>query len=224
MNGLALDTSTEVLSVAASLGSQTVSVTRIGPLGHGRHLAQIIDWCLTRLGMQPAELDYVACARGPGSFTGLRIGMATAKGIAAGLDAHPFPLVSVPTLELFAAEAAPWPGLVIPVIDAKKARFYSGAFRNGTRLAADVDASPEVIERMAETLRSSVDEPMLLCGPHARALSEQLAITHTVRRSRSGVATVLLNLAAERAAGGEFDQPDAGPAYLRGSDARLPTA
>ena len=104
MNVLALDTSTEILSIALVCDPPgadatrdrtkseplpgTYAVTRDVGLKHSRLLMPLIDRLLGDAGLRPSDLDLVACTRGPGSFTGLRIGMATAKGLATSIAAQ----------------------------------------------------------------------------------------------------------------------------------------
>ncbi len=224
MIAVAFDTSTEILSVAAMRDNHLAQVALRAELGHGRHLAPLIRFCMEQLELTMEQLEWVACTRGPGSFTGLRIGMATAKGIASGLQRDPFPLVSVGTLDVIAAGEAHWPGIVLPALDAKKGRFYATAYRAGKPLSGICDAAADELGTMVEPLRASADEHLLLCGPHASLLSAQFPLAHVVA---SGVAPApaeqLIRLAADRAAAGCFDNPGDGPEYVRESDARMPS-
>lgn len=217
MIALAFDTSTDLLSVAAATDTAQIHIGRRGGLRHGSRLAPTIQRCLDELEVSAAELDWVACTRGPGSFTGLRIGMATAKGLATGLGR--MCVVSVPTLEAIAATAS-WPGIVVPLIDARKQRVYAAAFRGSQRLTDDMDIDPRQLAAELESLRSGDEPPPLLCGADALALADRFPPEYECERLPHGVAPVLLALAAGRGARGEYDPPDLGPQYLRGADAR----
>ncbi len=98
----------------------------------GRHheetLMPAVDTLLRFSKLSPKDLDLVGCPSGPGPFTGLRIGMATAKGIARGAACA---LKTVPSLEFLATGREHWPGIVVPIIDARKKRVYAAAFKNG---------------------------------------------------------------------------------------------
>lgn len=104
MKLLALDTSTALCGVAVwDTVSGSAAARREQVTTHSERLLQLISECLAELGLRPAELDGVACGAGPGSFTGLRIGAATAKGLCFAL-ARPLRMVS--SLEVMAATPA----------------------------------------------------------------------------------------------------------------------
>ncbi len=185
-------------------------------------------------------LDLVACTRGPGSFTGLRIGMATSKGLAAAIASvratdHP-PLVSVSTLEVIASALPADGSMVIPVIDGRKNRFYAALFRDGIRLTADLDLSAaQIMDRVVETLRSDSEtgqprrqsaerDRVIITGPHAQLFASRLDDRSGFvvdPASRRGHAESLLPLAATEYQKNGPDAPDQGPVYVRDSDAQL---
>ena len=82
MRILALDTSTDILSVALKTDEGWADTSLDLGLKHAERLMDLVDFCLSRAGMRVEDVDLFACAAGPGSFTGLRIGMATVKGLA----------------------------------------------------------------------------------------------------------------------------------------------
>lgn len=92
---------------------------------HSETLLPMIDKMLDTVGVEPSELTAVAIASGPGSFTGLRIGAATAKGLALALD---IPVVAVPTLEGLAYNLAGDKRLIVSVMDARRNEVYAGAY------------------------------------------------------------------------------------------------
>lgn len=112
-------------------------VSRDSGLAHGESLLALIDACLEQAGVRLEDLGGIAVSSGPGSFTGLRVGLATAKGLALGRD---LAIVGVPTLEAFAASLLPgWgaapsgevpaPGaLVAACLDARKGEVYAALF------------------------------------------------------------------------------------------------
>jgi tRNA threonylcarbamoyladenosine biosynthesis protein TsaB len=169
MNILALDTAAEVLSLALSTGDEVWYCEADCGLRHGELLLDAADRLLKGAGIGSADLDLAACMKGPGSFTGLRIAFAAAKGLALSLG---IPLAAVPTLDCMAAPWASWPGIVLPVMDAKKGRFYAALYRGGLRIGGYLDAAPEAL---AAALRAAGDEPAMLTGPAAQAARESLA-------------------------------------------------
>jgi tRNA threonylcarbamoyladenosine biosynthesis protein TsaB len=240
VNHLALDTATEVLSVALRVTdagrNHVLTASRDQGLKHTGRLMILVERLLSDAGLQPRDLDLVSCMRGPGSFTGLRIGMSTAKGLgwaiaeARGLDAPP--VVSVPTLEAMAAQVAASPASVtIPLIDGRKQRFYSAVFRNSRRITADLDLEPHELYRTISTTvyEAGLDSvSWVLTGPHASTFLARLEeLDSEVNRAgmavdpgcRDGWARGLLELAERQFASSGPDKLDAGPEYLRLSEA-----
>lgn len=130
MTILALETATETCGVAL-LQDGTVSAQSHlhRPRVHAARLTPLIDDVLAHAEEERAGLDAVAVSMGPGSYTGLRIGVSTAKGWALAADAA---LVGVPTLEAYAARLQPMtaPGdVVVGVLDARRDEVYAGAYR-----------------------------------------------------------------------------------------------
>ena len=138
MNILAIDTSTAVLSIA--LKTETSYEERLidGNFSHSEDLLPEIEKLLARASLDISELSLIVTAKGPGSFTGLRIGMASAKGIASALS---IPVVSIPTLDAIYHAVSFYPGAVISVIDAKKRKFYLSAKKNGETIIQDRDGN-----------------------------------------------------------------------------------
>jgi tRNA threonylcarbamoyladenosine biosynthesis protein TsaB len=123
MKILAIDTSTLTAGVAAWEG-RVLAERRSRVTTHSDALLTMVDEVLREAGWTPARLDAVACTAGPGSFTGLRIGLATAKGLcfAAGK-----PLSAIPSLEALAARAPD--GRVAAVMDAHKQEVYAAVYQ-----------------------------------------------------------------------------------------------
>lgn len=230
MNVLAFDTSSAVLSVTLLIDAEAGTETAARPralhtvrdtgLNHAEHLAPAVSTLLSDGGIPVSDLDLVACADGPGSFTGLRIGMATAKGFAA---ARGLPVRAVPTLDIWGELYRYWPGIVVPAIDARKGRFYAAAYTGGRRLTADLDEAAASIVARARQLGEADARDILVCGPDAGAFA---------RAAEDGVLTVLpatdlipscalarLGL-LQYARDGETPS-SAGPTYVRKSDAEL---
>ena len=92
---------------------------------HSQTLMPMVDTVLKRLEMKLDELDAIAVSSGPGSFTGLRIGVASAKGLAMAIDK---PVISVPTLEALAYNLYGFKGLVVPIMDARRNQVYTGIY------------------------------------------------------------------------------------------------
>jgi len=237
MNLLALDASTEKLSVAVSAGSETISFTADAGLRHSELVMDIIDILMKKASLKPGDLFGVVCTGGPGSFTGLRIGFTLAKGLSLALD---IPFAAIPTLDCMVRPFSHWPGIAVPVIDAKKGAFFCAFYSGGKRLCPDMDATPvEIADAIAVASAqigkgdrgSAFPLPVLLVGPGAQMLYEKIIPRSSVNpllnihhspTTRPGDAVTLLEIAKEASAieknsAGIF----AGPEYIRKSDAEL---
>jgi tRNA threonylcarbamoyladenosine biosynthesis protein TsaB len=240
MNILAVDCSTELLGVGVgrNLGRERgvqrfpkhpyreagghghaegpgfVSISIDSGYRHAERVMGAIEFCVTEAGLKAGELDLLACSGGPGSFTGLRIGMATVKGLALGLGK---PFVAVPTLDAIAAE---WEGaapVIVPVLDAKRSRFYFALYGSGGLLAGPYD---DGIERIIAATQAYPE--VLFVGPDAdmleAAIAERSGFRVAVERRRSPVAAMArLALALFERDGPTA--PDSGLLYLRDSEA-----
>jgi len=126
---LGTDTTTLSCSVAllqddALLAEATLNIKKT----HSERLMPLLDNLLTESGIEREAIDAIAVAAGPGSFTGLRIGVSTARALAQGLG---IPVVPVCTLDAL-AEAIPAPGVLIcPLLDARRSQVYTAIYRRG---------------------------------------------------------------------------------------------
>lgn len=221
---LAIDTAGPILGIALSR-EDTVLDTIEADKGfhHVEELVPRIDELLTRCVVNPKEIDAVAVSAGPGSFTGLRVGMATAKGIAL---AQSIPIYSVGTLDALARQECiarrklpdipATPTLLVPILDARKGRVYAALFRaeTGTRLTEDLDIP---LEELAS--RTAQSKGSWICiGPEALHLAKEYGGGASISQWRSAAVGVALVAAESLREGLTPDQPYAGPNYLRSSD------
>lgn len=249
MTVLAFDTSGSVLSltllIAADGGGGTgegaagrpeataLHVVRDTGLHHAEHLAGSVRDLLASAGVEVDDVELVACAGGPGSFTGLRIGMSTAKGLAA---ARGTPFVAVPTLDIWAEVYGYWPGVVVPAMDARKGRFYAALYAGGEKLTGDLDEAPEsILERAREAARGGAarnspgtrplagSPAILVAGPDATALAAAVDAPGLVVAPPSDTlpSHALARIARARYEAHGAAPGDLGPSYVRKSDAEL---
>ena len=213
MNVLTIDTATERLDVSLTTDAGAFFEHSISSgFTHTERLMPVINTLIEESKMPVQSLDLIVCARCPGSFTGLRIGMATAKGLRMATGAK---LVSVPTLDAMAYSYAWYPGAVIPVVDARRKRVYSGLYVDGRLTGGYLDIAPEELAIIASEYKAclivSVD------GSLATEVGElfensRCAIVQPSGRAYAALGELRLFDAGE-------DTPDAGPVYLRASDA-----
>ncbi len=131
MRVLGIDSATLTIGVAILDGERVIAEARHDAKGRTNDLLVTIDRLCREAAVAPAELDAIAIGAGPGSFTGLRIGMATAKGIA---FAAGKPLWAVSSLAALAHDAGASPdALLVSVLDARKGEVFAGCFEGACR-------------------------------------------------------------------------------------------
>lgn len=127
MNVLAIDTSNQTMAVAITqdqliLGQMQTMISKT----HSKTLMPAIDTLMNNVGLLPDHLDRIAVAQGPGSYTGLRIGVTTAKTLANTLSAE---LVGVSSLKVIAANCINEKGWIVPLFDARRNNVYAGVYQ-----------------------------------------------------------------------------------------------
>ncbi|MBZ2038276.1 tRNA (adenosine(37)-N6)-threonylcarbamoyltransferase complex dimerization subunit type 1 TsaB [Streptococcus sanguinis] len=152
MNILAMDTSNKALSLALLhdkelLGRVTLNIKK----NHSITLMPAIDFLMKSLDMKPTDLDRIVVAQGPGSYTGLRIAVATAKTLAHTLKIE---LVGVSSLLALVPEQVE--GLVIPVMDARRNNVYAGFYQSGQSVRPEAHLPLAEVLEMASAANQSV--------------------------------------------------------------------
>jgi tRNA threonylcarbamoyladenosine biosynthesis protein TsaB len=223
MNILAIDTAASVLSVALSTEQGSYLYEVDAGSRHSELLMDCVDTLVKSAGLHPGDFRLVACMKGPGSFTGLRIGFSAAKGIALALG---IPITAIPSLDCMAAPLSIWPGIVVPAIDAKKGRFYTALYQAGQRMGDYQDIGVEPLSAIIN--RNFAELPIAVTGPGGDILVSLMASFIPRERIfldpgyRKGRGIELLEIAKKISmfdnGNGEFNS---GPLYLRKSDAEL---
>jgi tRNA threonylcarbamoyladenosine biosynthesis protein TsaB len=205
---LGLDTCLAACSVAVLDGGRVLAHrSEVMARGHQERLAPMAEAVMGEAGLAFADLERVGVTVGPGSFTGLRVGVAFAKGIASALA---IPTVGIGTLEALAADLE---GLVFAVLDARRDQVYCQAFDGGRALMApDALAIETAAARLAEIAMS---RPLTLVGSGAGLLADMAPHARVVAAEGADARTVA------RLAGARTPAP-LKPLYLRTPDAKLP--
>jgi tRNA threonylcarbamoyladenosine biosynthesis protein TsaB len=225
MNILAIDTAAEILAVAVRTEAGVFGFEADAGTRHSELLFGAVDAVLASAGLEREALGLFACMKGPGSFTGLRIGFAAVKGMALALGK---PTAAVPTLDCLAYPFADAPLLCVPALDAKRNRFYTALFRGGRRLSDYSDCTAaELAALIARDLASAPSaagggggRPLVqLAGSGALSARDALrpllpGVTLLAEGFRHGNAAAMLRYIAER----ETEAASA-PLYIRSSDA-----
>ena len=234
MKILALDTSGPVAAVALAEETEDGAQRLIGGFRlqsgftHSQTLMPMLDHMKELARVDLAEIDYIAVASGPGSFTGLRIGASAAKGLAFALEKQ---IVPVPTLDAMAYQMAGVSGLVCPMMDARRSQVYTGVYGFAkdmeTRLPACAIPVEELVAELnrlgAEHTEDGKPPAVHLLGDgvpvYMKELQEGLQIPYAVapfhrdRQSAEAVCALAFSLVRE---GKAVDADAFAPEYIRG--------
>lgn len=163
MNILALDTSGPCAGVALmENGVITHEITACHGLTHSQTAMPMLDQTLSAAGLQPKDIDLFAAVAGPGSFTGVRIGVCAIKGLAHACGKK---VIAIDALETLAAGAFGFPGLICPILDARRSQVYCAAFRYGAGMALPERVMPDEALPLTEFIaRLPKDELCLFLG------------------------------------------------------------
>lgn len=127
MNILAIETTGAEASVAVINEREEVFMEASDQkLSHLQNLMPMVDILLKKRGLSIGDMDYIAVSEGPGSFTGIRIGVSSARALAQALGLQ---TIGVPTLRSFLYNAPDYKGVVCPIFDARRSQVYGGAYR-----------------------------------------------------------------------------------------------
>jgi tRNA threonylcarbamoyladenosine biosynthesis protein TsaB len=222
---LAIETATRCGSVAVVSDDRLLASWALwSTQTHSERLMPAVETILRELNLAPAALDAFAVSIGPGSFTGVRIALSAAKGLA---YATGKPLIGVSTLEALANRHRDPAALTCPMIDAKRGEVFAQFFRHDADAAFAVPASEPMV-LAAPKLLEKILQPTLFLGDGAlrhrelieNALGERAIFAPPTRILPSAEEVALLAL--QRVRRGERDDPfSLEPIYLRKSDAEL---
>jgi tRNA threonylcarbamoyladenosine biosynthesis protein TsaB len=223
MKILAVDSATRRCSVAIVVGEQLAAELSVeSDQTHSTRLMDLIREALRLAYLDISDIDGFAVSLGPGSFTGLRIGVSMVKGLAFTLRK---PCVGVSSLEALARACLPWPLGICALIDARKQEVYAACYRaEGNRLERTGD---ERVLSIDEAIRD-IHEPHLFVGDGARIYRDPILLRlGDMARFVDGdrnlpMASTAARMAQRRMpAYAEFDIAALKPSYIRSSDAEL---
>jgi tRNA threonylcarbamoyladenosine biosynthesis protein TsaB len=221
MKILAVDTATQSCSVAVvDKESLLAEVSIVSAQTHSKHLIKLIREVNLLAGLSISDLNGFAVTRGPGSFTGLRIGISTVKGLAAASDK---PVVGVSSLEALAGQCFASSYLICPLIDARKGEVYYSSYRlkNGQLLQMD----KEQVNPPSDILKG-INEPSVFIGNgsllYRKDIKREMGdFAHFAPASQNIIrAATIAHLSRKRFENGETDDATSlVPHYIRKSDA-----
>ena len=223
MRILAIESSSLVASVAIVEDGVTLAeYTANFKMTHSQTLLPMIDSMVSLFGIDLASIDAIAVSGGPGSFTGLRIGSATAKGLGLALNK---PLIHVPTVDGTAYNLYGAKGLICPIMDARRNQVYTGIYRFEQEFEVVMEQDAMDIAELIEKL-NSMGERVIFLGDgvpvHENKIRELMTVpfdfapAHMNRQRAASIAT----LGAVYYAEGKIQTAaEHGPDYLRKSQA-----
>lgn len=174
MNLLAIDTATEACSAALYCMGEIRERFELAPRRHAQELLPMIDSLLTEAGISKRAIDAIAVGRGPGAFTGVRLAISTAQGLALALDRPVLPISSLAALAQPALDAVPEHTPIIAAIDARMGEVYAGVYRGDShglvRLLGDEAVGPVATVPWALAPQS----PYAIVGTGWAAFREQI--------------------------------------------------
>ncbi|MBP9086061.1 MAG: tRNA (adenosine(37)-N6)-threonylcarbamoyltransferase complex dimerization subunit type 1 TsaB [Kofleriaceae bacterium] len=225
---LAIDTATVTASAALWRDGVVLATAAQDSSGHSSELLPMIDGLCRGQGILPTQLTAVAIGLGPGSFTGLRIGMATAKGVAFAAQLEMWGVSSLAAVALQMADALPEAQLattlLVPMLDARRNEVYVGAYRSVApdrvvAVVAETVLAPTGVAAYIDGARGSLAE-VVLAGDGLTVFAEVLG---ALPFAKQPVQTPCASAVARLAASGEhLNMLDHGtPVYIRPSEAEV---
>ncbi len=218
---LALESATTALSVALLRGEDLVEEVSAPAGPAAKTLLPAVDSLLNRAGVTLGEVEAFAISIGPGSFTSLRVGIATVKGLAFESEC---PIAPVSTLAALALAAGPTDQLVVPMLDARRGEIYAAAYAGASGREAVLPEgvyTPEALCALIQPPCVLVGEGATLCGEAiAAALGEGVAILRPPEGD--ALARHVGALGVEQLAGGSWvSAAQLVPHYLRRAEAEV---
>ncbi len=224
MRVLGIDTSTSCGSIGLIEDEQILcEYSREGKASHSERVLRTIDRVLEDSGVSIRDIDGLAISIGPGSFTGLRIGVSVVKGLALATSR---PVAGVSTLDALAQNVRYSPCLICPLLDARKGEVYAALYRN-TEKGGLIKLAPEMAIKPADLLER-INEKALFLGngvyPYGDMIRRELgSMAHIAPSPFNFVhGSIVAQLGRQNLEKGEYlDLEGFTPQYLRKSDAEL---
>lgn len=176
---LGIDTANTPLSVAiVKDGEVMAEENSMMAINHSLRAMPAIEELFQKVGLAPSDIDAIAVSEGPGSYTGVRIGVTIAKTLAWTLNK---PLTGVSSLKVLAANAIYFEGLICPMVDARRGNVYSAAYRVSDGELIDVIEDGHYPLNVLIQQLQQLDEPILFIGKDSRLHQDALNETFDER-------------------------------------------
>jgi len=220
MNYLAIDSCSPVLSVALSCNENNFYSINEDGMKHCELVMDFVDSLMKKAALKPNDLNGIFCMKGPGSFTGLRIGYSIAKALSLSLS---IPFAPVPSLDCIAWKEHESDKTTLAVIQARKNAYFYAFFRGASRLTSDADADANQI---AEEVKH-YNEEIILTGPGSEllynSLQQEKSENILLKNENSGYAKEIIAVAkAIKILDNDTEGfLYSGPEYIRKTDAEI---
>lgn len=223
MKVLAIDSSGLVASVAIVTESDLLAEYTVNyRKTHSQTLLPMLDEIAKMASVDLNDIDAIAISKGPGSFTGLRIGSATVKGIALVLD---IPIIPVPTVDGLAYNLYKTKGIICPLMDARRNQVYTGLYKWDDEFVVILEQKAMGIEKIAKEI-NAIKEEVTFLGDGVTVFEEQLkdlievpytfAPAHVSKQRAGAIGSLGIDYYKK---GIVIDADDFSPTYLRKSQA-----
>jgi tRNA threonylcarbamoyladenosine biosynthesis protein TsaB len=211
---LALDTSTAIAGLALYDGRVAGEITWYSGRNHSVELMPQVEALMRLKGVHPSHLEAIAAATGPGSYTGLRVGLSAAKGLCLSLE---IPMVGVPTLDVLAEPHRETGIPVMAVLDAGRRRYATAVYDRGS---GEFGRSGSIIGMRAAEIVAALGGEILLCGDleELRGIELPAGVRLASPASSLRRAGFLAEIAWRRYRAGEAQDPKTVEAFYLGRE------
>ena len=219
MNSIAIDCATSRLSVAAKKDAYSVKTVLDVGIRQSEKLLPAIDYVMREIDLKPADLNYTTLTLGPGTFTGLRLGLSTLKSLTL---SHDIPVYGIPSLDAYSYDYRKNRNRVMSLIEAKEDEYFLSIYSSGKKILDDDDKTIEEIL----SLFTDEDE-VTLCGPGAHSfINRAREISPLIRFNMNSpfydACNSLFEITEEKIKEGLEPLKDYdGPLYVRKSEAEI---
>lgn len=166
MKALAIDSVSTCLTITAKNGELTASMTLDVGIHQAEYIITMIENVLRETSLSVKDLEFCVLCSGPGSFTGLRLGFSALKALE---TVSKCPIYGIETMEAYAKDFLFWQGILIPVLDARRDRFYLSIYEDGILKEDKLD-----IDLKAILSKIDITKPILTVGPGSTLLTKQI--------------------------------------------------
>lgn len=218
---LQLETSSTYCSVSLSNNGTVLNEQQsTQAMDHLAKITLLIEGCLAEAGINKSQLDGVAVSQGPGSYTGLRVGVSAAKGICYGLD---IPLIGINTLEALAVEGwrlYPDADIIIPMIDARRMEVYASIYGKNDTIRENFNI---IVDKMAFNAYFDKNNKVIAIGNGALKTEDVIDYTHYTAHYLANTASLLIPLSHKKFDKQQFeDLVQFAPDYIKAPNITVP--